>query len=735
MELSFFINAVKRRPWIIILFIALGAAVGQLATPDAAPKYYSRAVLNVSPPSQSRVAVSFSSDPDRYVIGQLSVLNSAQLAERIATELGNGETTGSVQSAITIEHQPKTDIVLVTGTASSPERARDIADAYVTTYIEELRTQVDESQQPDIDQLNQDLQSTKDQITFIDAQIAAALAPYINEAPNVAVGYRPIPTAEQLVPELVTNKDALLRAYTRLSDTLKELELDAKLRVTSYVVQRATLPAFAETSSSKTLVAAGVLGGAALGLIATVIWARLSPIVLDERHAETILGRPVVGSFPRFRSLARNRRNALESLPRQAVRFVDELCVRAEANAEIGKALTVAVVGTERAAAATTIALAMAGRYGANGSSVVLIDADTRRPEISALYNARGGIPELLANVMAEAAGTAIRRGRFDPYTPTPVGEVSVLGLGDKSAAMSLRRQNVPALLDAASGDSNVHVVVIDGGPVLDAASTVQLCHLVDAVVLAVPLKHQRIEVLVTVAAQLENRRGELLPVITPHRRWWSLPHRSSSNSGAAMRVAGDPIIQTADESDDWNDDRNGTGTAASSSTAATTATARDTHVRSTRTTTSGLRHERQHGRQSTTAVDPVPRRPQQSALDSNRRQPQQGIVQPVHRQRRHQHAPDGPRRSATRPSRASARRLTLPSDSGHEPQLIDAGLDAGLDPDHDVDYDGDFGPGAWWPMPMPIPMSISMSTVETNGTGTHGDEVFSARRPRPTYD
>ena len=345
------------------------------------------------------------------------------------------------------------------------------------------------------------------------------------------------------MPELVTNKDALLRAYTRLSDTLKELELDAKLRVTSYVVQRATLPTFAETSSSKTLVAAGILGGAALGLIATVIWARLSPMVLDERHAETILGRPVVGSFPRFRSLARSRRNALEALPRQAVRFVDELCVHAEANAEIGKALTVAVVGTERAAAATTIALAMAGRYGANGSSVVLIDADTRRPEISALYNARGGIPELLANVMAEAWGTAIRRGRFDPFTPTPVGEVSVLGLGDKSAAMSLRRQNVPALLDAAAGDSNVHVVVIDGGPMLDAASTVQLCQLVDAVVLAVPLKHQRIEGLVTVAAQLENRRGELLPVITPHRRGG--PCRTAPARTAAPRC-GWPVTRSS---------------------------------------------------------------------------------------------------------------------------------------------------------------------------------------------
>ena len=80
----------------------------------------------------------------------------------------------------------------MTGTAASPN-GPDIADAYVTTYIEELRTQVDEAQQPDIDQLNQDPQSTKDQITLIDAQISRALEPYMHEAPNAATSYRPDP--------------------------------------------------------------------------------------------------------------------------------------------------------------------------------------------------------------------------------------------------------------------------------------------------------------------------------------------------------------------------------------------------------------------------------------------------------------------------------------------------------------------------------------------------------------
>ena len=574
MELSFLINAVVRRWWLIALCTVLGAAAtSNVTAADTGELYYSRAVLNVSPPSQSRVAVSFSSDPDRYVIGQLSVLNSAELAERIATKLPGDETTESVQSSVKIEHQAGTDIVLVTASGTNPERARRIADAYVSTYMVQLRTQVDESQQPDIDQLHTDLQATQDLITFIDKQIENALAPYVNEAPNPAAGYRPVPTPEQVVPDLVTQKQTLLQEYTRLSDTLKELELDAKLRVTSYIVQQATLPTAPESSAtSKYFVVAGGLAGAVIGLLLSVAWVRSSRMVLDRSQVEEILGRPVVGAFPRLRGDARKKAKVLEGVPYPVVPFVDQLCVRAEANAEPDKALRVAVVGTERDVAITTIALAMAGRYGANGSSVVLVDADIRHPEISKLFNAGGGIPTLLANSHAAALGegSGRRRGRLDdPFTSTPVSEVKVLGLGDKSDQTSLRRQNVPELLAAVSADPNVHVVVIDAGPVLDAASTVQICQMVDAVVLAVPRTHQSVELLDTVARQLGGRHGELLPVVTsPHgrrrrlvRRWLRRHlHRNERGATAeAMRIAGDPIIhQTLELPDEPAERRNG---------------------------------------------------------------------------------------------------------------------------------------------------------------------------------
>lgn len=558
MELSFIINAVRRRLWLVVLLTLLGGGMAKsMTSSDTSGLYHSRAVLNVSPPSQSRVAVSFSSDPDRYVIGQLSVLGSAQLAERIATKLGNGETTESVQASVDIEHQPSTDIVLVTGSATTAERAQDIADEYVLTYIEELRQQVDDAQQPDIDQLNAELKETTDRITLIDQQITDAMAPFVNAAPNAAAGYRPIPTPDQVVPNLVTQRQTLLQEYTRLSDTLKELELDAKLRVTSFIVQRATLPTATETSSGgKFLTAAGAIGGAMAGLVIAVIWARLSRKVLDAQHVEEILfDRPVAGTFPRLRGAARGKRAVLESLPGRVVPFVDQLCVRAEANAGLDRALTVAVVGTERASAATTIALAMAGRFGANGSSVVLVDADVRHPEISTLYNAGGGIPALLANAEADAAaaqngGRLSRRNRLEPFTSTPLSEVTVLGLGDKAAGTSLRRQNVRDLLDVTATDPNVHVVVLDAGPVLDAASTVEICQLADAVVLAVPLKYQTTDALQAVAAQLGSRQARLLTVVTKPHRPVLAGRLSRSAPSSGMRVAGNPIIDQVVEPD-----------------------------------------------------------------------------------------------------------------------------------------------------------------------------------------
>ncbi len=109
------------------------------------------------------------------------------------------------------------------------------------------------------------------------------------------------------------------------------------------------------------------------------------------------------------------------------------------------------------------------------------------------------------------------QRGR-SAFTRTMDPAVSVLGLGPNRGSAALRRDTVPAVLAAAR--RKAEVIVVDGGPVLDLASTLQFASLADAVVLAVPLARQKGDALLDLSRQLGPVAAKLLPVVTaPSRR------------------------------------------------------------------------------------------------------------------------------------------------------------------------------------------------------------------------
>lgn len=547
MELSFVINAVRRYWWLFIGLLALGAVPGLTMKGESTPMYESLGTILVSPPSASQFQVSFTNDPDRYVISQLSILRSEALAERVAAEVGQGATAAEIAESLTVRHSSKTDIVDVIVATPDAERSRVIVDAYIDLYFQSLRDQVDDTQEPEIQQLDDQLVALEDELASIDEQIRTTMAPYLNAVPDRNGVYPPVPSLEEVAPELSSSRALVTNEINQVLSTKTELELSGKLRVTSQVVQRATLPTEAVVESNRLLVAAGIVAGGLLGLIACVVVARLSRTALDENQIGEVLGTPLVGEMPHARLLGKSRRAAVESLPPRVAGFVDALCVRAEANAKVGEALTVVVVGFERGSGATTLAAAMANRYAVNGSQVLLVDADPRDPELSRLFAAGSpGIPGLLA--MAGQNGGLPRRNRdglrLDPYSHTAVHGLRVVGIGDKSDASALRRQNVPDILGVAS--RNAHVVVFDGGPLMDAASTVQLTQLVDAVVLAIPMRRIYTRALAVVGSRLQSRRGELLPVWMPASRNRRANRMVDTTPVAAapITLAGEPDIE-----------------------------------------------------------------------------------------------------------------------------------------------------------------------------------------------
>lgn len=515
MELSLILNALRRYWWVIVVFTGLGALPGLLVE-DAGTNYQSKAVLLISPPSESQSQVSFSSDPDRYVIGQLSVLTSEALAERVANSIGEGASTNSVLSKITIVHKPRTDIVEITAVDIDPLRAQQAAQAYVDLYFDSIRQQVEDAQQPQIDQLEDELSQVGAQLATIDADIAEAMAPFLPTATgDDLAAFPPIPGLEVVAPDLVSQKQNLLAEYGQLLSAKAGLELNARLKVTSEVVQRATLPIAPVIESSKMLVAGGAIAGMFIGLLLAVTIARLSAKVVGSKQVAEILSQPLVGDFPYSRALAKNP-VPIDQVPIDVSAFVDALCVRAEASAHAANALVIVVTGTERSAGSTTLAATMANRFALSGSQVLLVDADTTDPRISLAFPNGAGIPAFLAQ--AARAGDAGRRpvGRSngEPLATTSIPGLAVLGLGNKLEQQSLRRHNVPQLVEAAAAQA--HVVIFDGGPLASAASTVQLMQLADTVVLAVPVKRQRVLELEAVARLLHSRRGELLPVSMP---------------------------------------------------------------------------------------------------------------------------------------------------------------------------------------------------------------------------
>ncbi len=549
MELSFLLNSIRRFWWLFAICVIVGALPVGFLTADAAPVYESRAVMLVSPPSESRVQVSFTSDPDRYVLGQLSVLQSQSMAEEVANLLGGGEVSSSVRDSTSVEHDADTDIVQVVVRTDDPERSRAIADGYLTVYFGLLTDQVAETRQPEVDALTTQLASLKSQLSLLDQGIASAMARFL-PAGTIADDeiYQPIPPPEAVVPGLLSEKQLVLTEYNQVllaRSQLEQLDISEQLRVTSKVVQSASLPLEPIDSSDTLLIFAGLVAGALVGVVLCGALGRMSRTLIDERQIGDLLGAPIVGHLPHARSLHKNRRAIVESPPSKLVSFAEALAVQAEASADVGQAFTVAVVGAERASGATTVAALLANRYAANGSQVLLIDTDQRDSELTRLFAAgRPGIAALLASRHTGATtGSARSSSHADPLSPTSVPGLCVIGTGSKSSGEGFRRQNVPEVIGNASALS--HIVVFDGGPLLESAAVVHLAQLVDAVVLVIPERPLRNRLLGTIAAQLQSRRGDLLPVLVPAsgRR---AARRGASEVESFVDIDGEPLVDVS---------------------------------------------------------------------------------------------------------------------------------------------------------------------------------------------
>lgn len=528
MELAFIISAIRRYSWVVLLLAVLGAVPGLLSG-GGAVTYSSHGALLVSPPTD--LAQTYAGDPDRYVVGQLRVLRSTELSDAVAAAVG--DTTGAVVSSLVrFEHETKTDIVDVIAETGDPEFSKQIVDAYLDAYVDLIESQIAATLEP----IDESITDVRSQLDDVDEQIRQALLPYLEAEPaSPGDAFPPIPGIDQVAPSLATQRSLLQGTLLTLLNERATVQTNTTRSVSSTIVQEGTLAATAETESSIVTLAIGIAAGAFAGLLVAVVVARLSPRVLDDVQAEEILGHPVVGTFPRDRLLATDRRLALEDPPAAVTPFVDSLSVRAEASSR-GDVLTVLVVGTQRAAGATTLASVLANGFAGNGASVLLVDADQQRPVLTSLFS--GPLPTRSATRRRTAKPP---RKLLKGIKATAVPNLRVANFGSSLLSSTMRRRHVGEGLDEAR--SQADVVVLDGGPLMASSSTLELARTCDAVVVVIP-RRQKVRQLVTIAGELSPR--PFLPVWSntrPRLRtriWRRLRHPFRGGSADDVDLGGD---------------------------------------------------------------------------------------------------------------------------------------------------------------------------------------------------
>lgn len=214
MEWSFISAAVRRRLGLVIALAVLGALPGFLGLVSSGDSYQATATINVAAPTGNGAAAA-ANQPDRWVLSQLSVVQSIDTLDDAAATLGSDWTGAGIGSLINVEQEPETDLIHVTATAGDASTAALVANAVVDTYITESANRLREARQPAIDELQKRLDDITarlngraasegvEAIVGINPQIADAMKGYIANASNPSYV---IPQDSQIVPQLVQQR-------------------------------------------------------------------------------------------------------------------------------------------------------------------------------------------------------------------------------------------------------------------------------------------------------------------------------------------------------------------------------------------------------------------------------------------------------------------------------------------------------------------------------------------------
>jgi Mrp family chromosome partitioning ATPase/capsular polysaccharide biosynthesis protein len=420
-----YLQAVRRHWRLVVLVGVLATAVAAVTLERSGKTYSADASILVAPLPEGAagfvgIATVFDSgDPANTVQTAAALIDTPNAAALAAKQLGKPWTTGAVSAAVTVTPRGASDVLAVSGQASTPAAAARVANAFAASAIAYRASLVQQQIQASITQL---------------------------EARMTALRTSPGGTVE------VT---ALATAVQQLS------AVQGPGREPTMSVSQTAQPGSPTGASTSLIVLLAIVGGFALGSIAALGLETFSRPVRDREEITTIYPMPVLATLPEIDRSTAGRTPPWVIPP---VIFEQLRMLRVQLSlSDIGRVIMVTSAGAGDGK--TTVAAALAAAFAEADMSATLMDLDMRKPGLQDLLEVSTS-PGLWS-----PAGYPVPRLPGVRLIPPPSGGI---------AEFEKHVERLPTLLLHAGRTSDV--VIIDTAPVGEASETLRIASICDQV-------------------------------------------------------------------------------------------------------------------------------------------------------------------------------------------------------------------------------------------------------------
>jgi len=485
--------AILRRQWrLAVVLMILGAAVGFGLSLRAETMYAAETRLLIEPTTTESSGGRVMDPTEVSTLAQL--VESRAIADLVIEDLSLDVEPADLLAAVDVATVEQTRVVVVSALWPDAEEAAAITDSFATQYIAYQAESAG-------DVLAATTANLIEERTVVDEQLAEVEVQLDGASPEER-------------PELQAQAQSLRVRSAELTTeiSLTQLTDPGSGRAGGVVLETAKVP---NQPAEPKPVRAAMLGGV-IGLILGAVLGygrdRLDDRIRDEARLKSLLGDiPVLGRIP-FDTRKQPARPASLVEPRSPVseafralntnlRFL--AAARSQGRpSEMGEILVVTSALTSEGK--TTVAGNLAVTAARTGLRVLLVDADLRKPSISALFGVETprGLAHLLAGqklkVRVDTAEPNLRIVGAGTIPPNP----AELLASPRAATMwqQLRQQ--------------ADLVVVDTPPVLSVADALEITHHADWVLLTVRNRQSREHQLLSALERLHRVGSPITGVV-----------------------------------------------------------------------------------------------------------------------------------------------------------------------------------------------------------------------------